>query len=117
MRNRKTLFSSLFIALFLCTIQAFAADWYVSDASGNDVNNGNSWGTAKKTIMAAVTASSTGDNIFIQGGTYQEQVVIGDKSLNIFGSQNGGGRTTITAPAWGVMTTYSLPSDLVWTGA
>jgi hypothetical protein len=117
MRNRKTLFSSLFIALFLCTIQAFAADWYVSDATGNNGNNGNSWGTAKKTIMAAVTASSTGDNIFIEGGTYQEQVVIGDKSLNIVGSQNGGGRTIIASPAWGVMTTYSLPSDLVWTGA
>ncbi|MCE2754462.1 MAG: hypothetical protein LW818_00480, partial [Ignavibacteriae bacterium] len=93
MRNRKTLFSSLFIALFLCTIQAFAADWYVSDATGNNGNNGNSWVTAKKTIMAAVVASSTGDNILIEGGTYQEQVVIGDKSLNIIGSQNGGGRT------------------------
>ena len=117
MRNRKTLFSSLFIALFLCTIQSFAADWYVSDASGNNGNNGNSWVTAKKTVMAAVTASSTGDNIFIEGGSYQEQVVIGDKSLNIIGSQNGGGRTIIAAPAWGTMTTYSLPSDLVWTGA
>lgn len=117
MRNRKTLFSSLFIALFLCTIQAFAADWYVSDATGNNGNNGNSWVTAKKTIMAAVVASSTGDNILIEGGTYQEQVVIGDKSLNIIGSQNGGGRTIIAAPAWGTMTTYSLPSDLVWNGA
>ena len=117
MRNRKTLFSSLFIALFLCTIQAFAADWYVSDATGNNGNNGNSWVTAKKTIMAAVAASSTGDNILIEGGTYQEQVVIGDKSLNIIGSQNGGGRTIIAAPAWGTMTTYSLPSDLVWNGA
>jgi len=117
MRNRKTLFSSLFIALFLCTIQSFAADWYVSDASGNNGNNGSSWGTAKKTIMAAVTASSTGDNIYIEGGTYQEQVVIGDKSLSIFGSQNGAGRTIITSPAWGIMTTYALSSDLTWNGA
>jgi len=119
MRNRKTLFSSLFIALFLCTIpQIFAADLYVSNASGNDANDGSSWGSAKKTIMAAITASSSGDNINIEGGTYQEQVVIGNKSLNITGSLNSGGaRTVINAPAWGSMTAYTLASDLTWTGA
>jgi hypothetical protein len=119
MRNRKTLFSSLFIALFLCTIpQIFAADLHVSNASGNDGNDGSSWGLAKKTIMAAVTAASSGDNILIEGGIYQEQVVIGNKSLNITGSLNSGGtRTVINAPAWGTMTAYPLPSDLVWNGA
>ena len=118
MRNRKTLFSSLFIALFLCTIpQIFAADLHVSNASGNDGNDGSSWGLAKKTIMAAVTAASSGDNILIEGGTYQEQVVFGNKSLTVTGSLNSGGtRTVINAPAWGSMTAYPLPSDLVWNG-
>ena len=101
MRNRKTLFSSLFIALFLCTIpQIFAADLHVSNASGNDGNDGSSWGLAKKTIMAAVTAASSGDNILIEGGTYQEQVVFGNKSLTVTGSLNSGGtRTVINAGA------------------
>ena len=117
MKNRKTLFSSLFIALFLCTIQsAFAATWYVSNA-GNNANDGSSWGTAKQTIMAAVTASASGDVINIQGGTYAEQVVIGNKSLSLVGSQNGGGRTIIVPPDFTLMTSYSLPTALVWNGA
>ena len=122
MRNRKTLFSSLFIALFLCTIpQIFAADLYVSNASGNDGNNGSSWGLAKKTIMAAVTAASSGDNILIEGGTYQEQVVFGNKSLTVTGSLSSAGgvgaRTVINAPAWANITSYTLASDLTWTGS
>ena len=117
MKNRKTLFSSLFIALFLCTIQsAFAATWYVSNA-GNNANDGSSWATAKQTIMAAVTASASGDVINIQGGTYAEQVVIGNKSLSLVGSQNGGGRTIIVPPDFTLMTSYSLPTALVWNGA
>lgn len=118
MRNRKTLFSSLFIALFLCTIpQIFAANLYVSNASGNDAFGGTSWGDAKKTIMAAVTASVSGDVINIEGGTYAEQVVIGNKSLSLVGSQNGGGRSIIVPPDFTLMTSYSLPTALIWNGA
>ncbi len=117
MKNRTTLFTSLVIALFLTTIpQAFAGKWYVK-TTGSDANSGATLALAKKTIQAMINSSgvSAGDTIMIEGGNYQEQVVLGNVSVTLLGSQ-GNGRTTIKAPAWGSMTSYTLSTPLNWNG-
>ena len=42
---------------------------YVS-ATGNDANDGLSWAAAKRTLQASVTSAGTGDEIWVQQGTY-----------------------------------------------
>lgn len=121
MNNRKTLFSTFVIALLFTALpQIFAVTWYVK-TSGNDANDGSSNALAKKTIQAMVNSSSVnaGDTILIGAGTYTEQVVLGNTSLTLIGSQNFGtaGRTIIEPPAWGSMTTYTFVTPLVWNGA
>ena len=115
MKNRTTLFASLVIALFLTTIpQAYAGKWYVKQSSGaSDANTGATYDQAKLTIQAMINSSgvSSGDTIMIEGGNYQEQVVLGNVSVTLLGSQ-GNGRTIISAPAWGPMTSYTLSIDV-----
>ena len=48
---------------------------YVSK-SGNDANNGTSFGTSKLTIKAAVLVASTGTTIFVKSGDYTENTPI-----------------------------------------
>lgn len=58
--------------------------WFVAK-TGNDSNNGHSYGTALLTIGAAVTAASAGDTIIVYPGTYEENVDASSKSLNFIG--------------------------------
>ena len=44
--------------------------YYVSDADGNDANDGTTVETAKKTIQAGITLMSSGDILIIRNGTY-----------------------------------------------
>ena len=41
---------------------------------GNNANSGASWALAKRTIQAAINAASEGDEIWVAGGTYKEQI-------------------------------------------
>lgn len=72
----------------LCTaaLCASATIRYVSP-SGNDANNGTSWATAKATIMAALGASSSGDEVYVAAGTYNETVTV-KNGVNIRGGYN-----------------------------
>ena len=116
-RNVIRLFTMAFVLLLSTSV--FAVDWYVK-TTGNNGNSGASWATAFQTISQAVSSSNDGDIIYVEGGTYTEQVEILNKTLTIQGSQNAGAgvsRTVINAPAWGTMTSKTDGTNLNWTGA
>jgi hypothetical protein len=54
-------------------------------------------GCFSTSIQAAVDAASSGDEVFVLDGTYEEQVVVDNKALTIRGK--GASMTTIQAPA------------------
>jgi parallel beta-helix repeat protein len=81
-----------FVAMLTMVFASHAqTDYYVSP-SGNDGNSGLS-GFPKKTIQAAVDVASTGDNIYVAAGTYNEDVYI-KKTMSLLGS--GYATTTVT---------------------
>ena len=49
-----------------------AANLYVNDATGNDLNTCTSVGAPCKTIQAAINKASSGDTINVAAGTYFE---------------------------------------------
>ncbi|MBQ4218475.1 MAG: DUF1565 domain-containing protein, partial [Butyrivibrio sp.] len=77
MRNFFTTFKYALITAFcLCLFikfdcSAYAADWYISP-SGNDSNAGTSTSAPFKSLMRAQDAASSGDTVYIMGGTYND---------------------------------------------
>ena len=74
--------------LTLCTaaLCASATIRYVSPA-GDDANDGLSWATAKASVNTAVSASSSGDEVYVAAGTYNETVTVKD-GVQIRGGYN-----------------------------
>ena len=72
----------LIMALMLMPMMALATTWYVNGSSGADYNSGTSESTAKKTIQAAIDASSAGDTILVAPGTYGS-IVSDNKDITI----------------------------------
>jgi hypothetical protein len=62
---------------------AYAATLYV--AQDGDGTDGLTWETALTTIGAAITASASGDEIWIKEGDYQESIVLPDCAIAIRG--------------------------------
>ena len=75
----------ILLLLTVCTaaLCVSAAVRYVSP-TGNDDNNGQSWENAKATVMAAVNASASGDEVYVAAGTYPETIT-GKSGVNIRG--------------------------------
>ena len=80
----KKFFSVLIVGCL--AISAWATDRYVAP-TGDNSNDGLSWETAKLTVSSAVNASSSGDNVLVAAGTYNECVSIKD-GVNIRGGYN-----------------------------
>lgn len=83
----KTLLS-LLLSLALFVSSGMAATLYVSAYTGDDGNDGSSWGTAKRSIQAAVdvAAATGGDVILVSNGIYTatvDPVVRFKKSVDI----------------------------------
>ena len=76
----------LLMALCTATLCASATIRYVSP-SGDNSNDGKSWETAKATIGDAVSASSSGDEVYVAAGTYKETVSVKD-GVHIRGGYN-----------------------------
>lgn len=74
----------------LIKIQACLNDVYVDAATGNDANDGDTPGSAKKTVQAGVNRACAGGTVHVAAGTYVEQVEI-DKAVTV----RGAGATTI----------------------
>ena len=83
-----------FFVLTLCTaaLCVSAANHYVSQANGNDNNDGLSWAKAKKTITKGFSACADGDTLFIAAGSYNERVTIkAGKYVSMIGGYSSDG--------------------------
>lgn len=56
--------------------------------SGNDANDGTTWGNAKKTIQGALDSLTSGGEIWVASGTYQERITLGNKR-SVYGGFSG----------------------------
>ncbi len=56
--------------------------------TGSDANDGSSWSLAKKTIIGAVSAAHTGDEIWVASGDYSEKVSL-TGGVSIYGGFAG----------------------------
>jgi len=62
---------TLIISISVFAFMVNAKTVYVNATTGSDLNNGSTWAFALKTIPYALTVASTsGDNLWIAGGTY-----------------------------------------------
>jgi len=77
MRKDKLMKKFIAIILLFFAVPVLAADLYVSK-TGNDANDGSSWQEAKLTVQAAIDAASSGDEIDVNSGTYNESVTLSD---------------------------------------
>lgn len=78
--------------LFGTSATAAAADWYVNDATGNDLNTCTSALMPCKTIQAAVNKASANDTIHVAAGLYLEALpgpLTINKTLTLLGAQAG----------------------------
>ena len=66
----------LFLTFCTATLCASAANHFVSQAGGDDNNDGLSWATAVQTITKGFSACADGDTLFIAAGRYNERVTI-----------------------------------------
>jgi len=70
---------------------------FVDGLRGSNVNDGQTWLAAKKTIQAAIGAaeSSTGAVIFVAAGTYNETITLKENVILLGGYPSGGGKRDV----------------------
>ena len=76
---------ALIFAMLLFQATAYSAIIRVKP-DGNDVNTGENWTLAKKTVQAAIDDASERDEIWVAAGSYEEHIqnrVIGDVAVNV----------------------------------
>ncbi|PXV89147.1 uncharacterized protein DUF1565 [Lachnotalea glycerini] len=61
------------------SVTAHAADYYISP-NGNDSNQGTTYGTPFKSITKAQEAASSGDTVYMLGGTYKDFTIASSDS-------------------------------------
>ncbi|MDA3925897.1 MAG: PKD domain-containing protein [Kiritimatiellae bacterium] len=93
----KTFVSLIFTFCFVTCIMhcAIGSMYYVDDSKPNDSGDGTSWGTAKKTIQAAVDVTVDGDTIQVTDGTYPLTSEILVATDIVIESINGPGVTVV----------------------
>ncbi|HEU0228838.1 MAG TPA: T9SS type A sorting domain-containing protein [Arachidicoccus soli] len=69
--------------VFLLSGNLYATEYYVSEATGSNSNNGLSTTTPLKLINAAITKAVPGDIINVMAGTYREQVNVRKDGITI----------------------------------
>lgn len=83
--------------------------WFVDAAAGSDGNSGSDPSQALKTIAQALSkaGNGTGDTIFIQPGSYAENVVVSKDYITLIGALIGGYARPDVVPAAGVPLTVT----------
>jgi len=71
-------------------IGAQGTAWFVDATNGNNGNSGTDPGNAFKTITKAHAVATAGDTIFIQPGSYTENLVITKNYITLHGAQLAG---------------------------
>ena len=61
------------VACTFASVPAFAAEWYVDAANGDDSYDGKTVQTAKKSIQAAVDSAAKNDTVKVAEGIYQDE--------------------------------------------
>ncbi len=84
----RSLPACLLAVLLLCAPAAVATTFYVDAAQANDSSTGLSWGTAKKTVQAGITAASSGDAVWVKAGTYIETITM-KSGVSLYGGFTG----------------------------
>ncbi len=79
----------LLVMSTLAAGQAGASTFYVDAARPDDLGDGLSWGTAKQTIGAAISASAGGDTILVKYGLYAPGEAILIDSTRLITSDDG----------------------------
>ena len=105
----KNIIYKLFFIAFLQGLlglqQVYATTYYVSP-SGVDTNTGTSLSTPVRTIKQALSkATTSGDIVYVQTGTYAEAVLIGQSGITLSAYPNNNpvidGGTTLPGVSWG----------------
>jgi hypothetical protein len=91
--------------------QAYAATYYVSP-NGSDTNNGTSLSTPVKTIRQALSkATSSGDIVYVRGGTYVEAVNVSQSGITLSAYQDEkpviDGQSSLPSGDWGSLLSIS----------
>src|SRR6266850_3777704 len=81
--------------------------WFVDATNGNNGNSGTDPGNAFKTITKAHAVATAGDTIFIQPGSYTENLVITKNYITLHGAQIAGYGRPDVVPAAGIPLTVN----------
>ncbi|MDO8684074.1 MAG: right-handed parallel beta-helix repeat-containing protein [Armatimonadota bacterium] len=94
MRMRRL--SEVVVLTFLCLLflscailPAHSISIYVSP-TGDDGNSGFDWGSAKRTVQAAIDTANAGDQVWVAAGTYLERITL-KADVAVYGGYSGGG--------------------------
>lgn len=99
------------LALLLMTSLVSAQNHYYVAINGNNANDGLSFGSAKATINAALTAAAAGDVIHVTPGTYTEKVNINKQGIRLI-STEGAAVTFINPSTVAGVGTVSIASGI-----
>ncbi len=62
---------TIIMAIMCCAVSmAYAQTQVFVSSSGNDSNNGQTWGTAKQTIAAGIAAAGNNGTVYVKAGSY-----------------------------------------------
>lgn len=85
---KKLMIILLFFSVFFSVSASFAAEndntLYIA-SDGNDNNNGTSWDDAKKTIQNAINNINSEGTVYVENGTYFENIRIENKNIMLIG--------------------------------
>ena len=98
--------------------QATPTVTYVS-FTGNDANDGKSWGKALKSISAAISITPTGSQVWVEEGSYTETTVVMKDGVSVYGGFNrtetgiadrGTRKTTLSGGAFTMTDNFNTPT-------
>jgi len=81
--------SIILLLIIFVIVRLHSTNYYVDASAIDDSGVGTFWNAAKKTITAAESLASNGDNIFIKSGTYDYSTTWDLKNLNYYGGFSG----------------------------